>query len=205
MQLAGTDARLRHMTRLLLAVVVALGLSAIPIATVQACSCAMPGSPAETVATADLAFVGTVVDTAPAPAAADGFGGMVRYAFEVERASAPTDATVEVRAVGGDGGASCGIEFGLGERWFVAAHRDAGSLQTNLCSGNLVADGMSAAELERLADVLSVVPAPIDASPVEGEETEPSLLLPAAIAALATLALAGVLVVSFRGRPARPS
>ena len=199
MQPSGTGARLRHMTRLLLAAGLALGLSTVPIATVQACSCAMPGSPAETAAAADLAFIGTVVDTAPAPAEAEGVGGMVRYAFEVERASAATDAVVEVRAIGGDGGASCGIEFGLGERWFVAADGDAGTLQTNLCSGNLVADGMAEAELERLADALPVVPAPEDASPVEGEETDPSLLLPAAIAALA---IAGTLVVAFRG-PAR--
>jgi hypothetical protein len=45
MQPAGTGARLRHMTRLLLAAALALGVSTVPIATVGACSCAMPGTP----------------------------------------------------------------------------------------------------------------------------------------------------------------
>lgn len=205
MQPVAPDARLRHMTRLLLGGALAFGLSLVPIATVQACSCAMPGSPAETVAASDLAFVGTVVDVAPAPAGANGGGQLVRYAWEVERASAPTAAIVEVRALGGDGGAACGMTFGLGERWFVAAYRDGEALQTGLCSGNLSIEGMGAADLDAVTAALPVEPAPDpDSSPVEEAEADRLPLLPAAIGAAAALAIAAVLVVEFRDRPGRP-
>jgi hypothetical protein len=194
------------MTRFLMAAVIALGLSSVPLVSVMACSCAMPGTTEEIAAAADLAFVGTVIDAAPAPAAPDDFGSMVRYAFQVERASAPTEGVVEVRAVGGDGGASCGIEFGIGQRWFIAAYRDGATLQTDLCSGNLVVEGMAPAERELLAEVLAVEPATTSApTPVDGPEASLPPLLPAALGGVAAIAIIGVLVVAFGGSgPLRP-
>lgn len=159
-----------RMLRLLFATVAAVGLSSVPISVVLACSCMMPGTPAETVAGSDLAFVGTVVDIAPGPADPGGFGQMVSYAFRVERASADVDGdVVEVRALGGDGGASCGFEFGAGERWFVAAQRTEAGLETGLCSGNLLIEGLSDADSERVVDALPNRPArPASSTPDAG-------------------------------------
>jgi hypothetical protein len=195
------------MTRLLLALVVAIGLSAVPLAAVSACSCVMPGTTQEIVASADLAFVGTVVDSAPVPARPDETPWMVRYAFHVERASAATDEIVEVQAIRGDGGGTCGIEFGIGQRWFVAAHLDpAGVLESNSCNGDLVVDGMAPAEFQQLVELLpNEVASATDPSPAEGGEPDWPSLVPAAVAGLAAAAIAAVMFVAFRGGgPVRP-
>lgn len=183
------------MQRLLIACAMALGLTSVPLVAALACSCAMPAGPAETAAAAHLAFVGTVVDAAAAPKDPDGFGQVVRYAFKVERTSVPIDGdTVEVRALGGDGGASCGFTFGEGERWFVAAHRQEGALETNLCSGNVLVESMSDAELARLMSALPV--ASSEAPPAE----ESAFPIPGAVlvGAAAVAGLAAVTFLAFR-------
>ena len=183
------------MIRVVLAAVAAIGLGSVPVSVVLACSCMMPGTPEEVVAASDLAFLGTVVDTAPAPPDPNGFGSTVRYAFQVERVSAEVEGDiVEVRALGGDGGASCGFEFGEGERWFVAAHRAEGGLETTLCSGNMLIEGMPDAEVERLADALPIRPTAAPASPPDG------FLPPVAVlgAGAALLALVAVAFLAFR-------
>ena len=173
----------------------ALGISTVPLGTVHACSCAMPGGPAEVVASADVVFVGTVADTAAAPGET---GPMIRHAFAVERASAETESLIEVQSLDDPGGAACGITFGVGERWLVAAYRDGATLQTNLCSGNQRTDEMPPAELAAYEELLSSVPEPADPSPQEVPGGVSPALVATAVAAVAGLALAAVLVVVIR-------
>jgi len=158
------------MKRLMLVVALVLGLTAVPLATVQACSCALLGGPEEVAAQAardgSVAFIGTVVDAAPAPADPNGFGGVVGYAFAVEHASVPISAAaIEVRALDDGGGASCGFTFGRGESWFVSAYEQEGALHTGLCSGNTRMSEMTQDSIDRLREMLI---------PVEPTGTAPS-------------------------------
>jgi hypothetical protein len=152
----------------MLVVVLALGLTAVPLATVQACSCAMIGGPEEIAAQAardgSVAFIGTVVDAAPAPADPDGFGQVVGYAFEVEHASVPISASlIEVRALDDGGGASCGFTFGIGESWFVSAYEQDGALHTGLCGGNTRMTELAPDSVDRLREMLLPVTPTVDA------------------------------------------
>lgn len=193
--------RLGAMTRWLIGAALALGVSMVPIQAVQACSCAMPGGVADTIARADVAFLGTVVDAAPGPAAPDGFGQTIRYAFDVERASVSTEAVIEVQALDDPGGAACGFAFGIGERWFVAAHREGQALQTNLCSGNLAADGMPPDELAAASELLAAQP---ESVPDPADDGTPAPVLLLTVGAAAVIGLATIMIVAFR-RPDRVS
>ena len=183
-------------------VLLALASAAIPIGKVAACSCAAFGAPADVVAASDVTFIGTVIDTAPGGRAEIG-GSNIRYAFDVERASAPTEAVLVVEALEDPGGASCGLVFGIGERWLVSAYRQGNELETNLCSGNRLTHELPEAEAAAYAELLSEVP------PEPPEAAEPSagrdLSLPAAIlvAVLGALALGGVAFLAVRRREAR--
>ena len=186
----------------LVAVSLAFAVSAAPLATVHACSCMMM-QPAEAVAMADVAFIGTVTDSARG--GQDPAMGMplVRYGFDVDRASEQTGPTIEVAALNDGGGATCGFTFGANERWFVVASTDGGVLQSNLCSGNLMLDGMGDAELAALDELLPFEPTsaapdptPAPASPAAPTGGGPGLpiVATAIIAAGAAAALALVLL-----------
>ena len=164
------------LSRGLIAAALALATVAVPIATVHACSC-IEMQPAAAVEFADVAFVGTVADAEPGGQDPMMGAPLVRYAFEVERASEEIGPVIEVVALDDGGGASCGFTFGPGERWFVAAMSEGGSLQSNLCSGNLKLTGMSDAQI---ADLLELLPMePVGATP------QPTTAPPAAPAASA--------------------
>jgi hypothetical protein len=157
----------------MLVVALALGLTAVPLATVHACSCAMIGGPEEVAAQAardgGVAFIGTVVDAAPAPADPNGFGGVVGYAFEVRHASVPISASlIEVRALDDDGGASCGFTFGIGESWFVSAYEQEGALHTGLCNGNTRMTEMTQGSVDRLREMLLPAVPTVDAPAEDG-------------------------------------
>lgn len=191
--------------RLFAALSLAFALTAVPIASVQACSCGMLGGPADIIATSDLAFVGTVASADQKGNDPAGFGQMIRYAFLVERASAPIDGSVvHVDALGGDGGASCGFTFGMGERWLVDARlADDGSLMTGLCSGNAMIEQMGEAELAAVVELLPVTPDP-DADGPEGGTID--VPMPVIFGGLAVAGLVAVSLIAFRrGGPARPS
>jgi len=145
----------------LAAAALAVTMLAAPIATVSACSC-VGFSLADSVDSADIAFIGTVVDSAPAGQDALMGVPLVRYAFELERASEASGPIVEVAAHDDGGGASCGFSFGDGERWFVAAATQDGVLRTTLCSGNRPAGDLAADEMAALVELLPVEPAPAD-------------------------------------------
>jgi hypothetical protein len=195
----------RHaLIRLAMIVLLALASAAIPIGKVAACSCAGLGTPADVVAASDVTFIGTVIDTASGGPAEFG-GSNIRYAFDVERASAATEAVLVVEALDDPGGASCGLVFGIGERWLVSAHLQGSELETNLCSGNRLADELPEAEAAAYAELLSEVP-PEPAEPAE-PSAGPDLSLPAAIlvAVLGALVLGGVTFFAVRGPGRTPA
>jgi hypothetical protein len=196
MQPTTTHRRLgRGLLRLGIAGLITLAVSAAPSATVHACSCARLGGPMEmfrqAIASSDVAFIGTVVDIAPAPPDPQGIGP-VRYAFAVEAASAPVEETIEVRAFD-ESASSCGLTFGRDETWFVVAHAMDGALQTELCSGNTPIGTLAEAEREQLAALLNVEPMPsTDPTPLEAN------WLPVVGIVLALLAVGGVTLFAFR-------
>jgi hypothetical protein len=171
-----------------------------PVEQVAACSCAGFG-PEEAARAADAVFAGTVVADRPIgaepgrPFAAtvpfpDQFGQRM-YTFAVDGvAKGEVASAVDVLA-GGDG-ASCGMSFGMDERWLVFTTFDGATHTTGLCSGNM--------PLEAGADS----PLPLTAPEAIPEPASASVEVPLpAIALLAIVAL--VLAVSWvafaRDRP----
>jgi hypothetical protein len=134
--------------RYLVALVAAFALVALPIEHVAACSCAQT-TVEDAAAMADAVFAGTVVDerkvgrddgplravaaTAPMP----GPVGQVIYTFKVDGV-AKGDLGPQLELLGGGDGGSCGMSFGLGERWLVFASWDGAVHTTSLCAGNLM-------------------------------------------------------------------
>ena len=110
--------------------------AAAPIARVYACSC-MALLPGQALARADVAFVGVVrqvTDSMEGPIYSS--GDPVSYTFAVEEVlKGSVGAAVVVTSA--RGGASCGMAFGLAERWRVYAYaRESGGPGTGICSGN---------------------------------------------------------------------
>ncbi|MDQ3688432.1 MAG: hypothetical protein M3406_00055 [Chloroflexota bacterium] len=159
------------------AAALAVATLAVPLTSVHACSC-VGFTAADAVEAADLAFVGTVADSTPAGKDPMMGGPLVRYAFEVERASQAVGPFVEVAAHDDGGGASCGFTFGIGERWFVAATMEGGSLRSHLCSGNLRMEDVGDAGMAELVDLLPMEPV----AATSGPQTQVSAVAPTATA-----------------------
>jgi hypothetical protein len=190
--------RRRHLRGLTAAVALAVAMLAAHVTTVSACSC-VGASLADSVRFADIAFIGTVVDSELAGRDALTGGPLVRYAFEIERASEETGPIVEVAAHEDPGGASCGVSFAAGERWFVTAAREEGILRTSLCSGNRVAGGFAAHELAALVELLPVEALPaqpeaVDQPPIEQASGDADFRIPAPL--LMAVAGAGIVVAA---------
>jgi hypothetical protein len=147
MQPKGTPARLNGHMKLVIAALFAIGIASVPLEQVAACSC-IQSTPEQAAEFADAVFAGTVVNAQPIGADTGPVGAMAAtvpgpaalgqtiYTFEVDGvAKGPVGATVDVLA-GGDG-ASCGMSFGLNERWLVFTTWDGAMHSTGLCSGNL--------------------------------------------------------------------
>lgn len=188
--------------RYLLALAAAFALAALPVEQVAACSCAQT-SVEDAAANAQAVFSGTVVDeravgrtdgplraiaaTAPMP----GLPGAVIYTFKVDGV-AKGEVGAQVELLGGGDGGSCGMSFGVGERWLVFASWDGAMHTTDLCAGNL-----------RLA-VDEAPPLPMSAPTADGATPDAPIEIP--WTALGVLgAVATVLVASwFAFRPERP-
>ena len=184
--------RARIAARAVIAVILAATAATVPVYRASACSCIPFGAPEEVLATQDLTFIGSVVDAAEGGVGP--FGGRTTlYAFDVERASASTDAIVVVKA---DMSSTCGVSFGMGERWLVSAYRSGVDLETGLCSGNQLADDMEPAELATYVELLDSVPP--DVTEAIADEVMPDLSLAVVVAVLALLGLVGVVVVAIR-------
>ena len=182
--------------RFLLSVLLAVASLLAPTASVLACSCMGGMSLAATLGGNDVVLLGTVVDAVEAPGG--DMGQQMAYAVEVERSSQPVAATVEVRATFGDGGASCGFEFGVGERWFIGAFEQDGVLQTNLCSGNALADELPDADVD---EIVALLPSEPEVEPTVPAAATPELPWgPIGLGAGALVILA-ITVLAFRAGP----
>ncbi len=117
--------------RLLAAIAILIGISAVPIAQVAACSC-MPMTPGEAAAAAEVVFTGLPVSEEPGNANPQA----VLYTFQVDGV-AKGDVGTTVSLVAGGDSAVCGVTFALNERWLVFATTQDGALTTSLCAGNL--------------------------------------------------------------------
>ena len=175
--------------KLLLALAMAIGLAGLPVRQAHACSCAsFPIE--EAAAMADAVFAGTVVNQEPVgldPVGAlaatkpmPGVMGQVIYTFEVDGVAKGEVATQAQVLSGGDG-ASCGMSFGMNERWLVFTTWDGAIHTTGLCSGNMP---LGADEDP---------PLPLS-SPIAGEIEQPVEIPWTAVAVL--LAIAVVVAVS---------
>ncbi len=172
--------------RLLVAGVLAAALSIVHVASAMACMCELTDV-AGAVRGADVAFVGTVVDQVPDPAAVT-----VLHAIRVERSTMqPAD---EVVMVDGMNNTSCGVFFGVGERWFVAATLGEAGLETQPCSGSAPLSALPGPDRLVLDDLLGVE---IEAAADDGSAGIPT---PIVAALLVAAAVASVSIVAFRGR-----
>ena len=187
----------RMWLRAALGLLLALCLLAAPVSIVHACSCAFLGGPVDmarqAIADAEVAFIGTVVGSQPAPPDPDGFGPVVRYAFAVERATVQVDDLLEVRALDDGGGASCGFTFGTDETWFVTTYQQDGVLQTGLCNGNMELETLADADRERITAMLTAQPVSNPDSDIGGAGWVPVVGI-----AVAALAVGGTMVFAFR-------
>ena len=182
--------------RLVAGLVLVLASLLAPTASVLACSCAALGSVAATLGQSDVVLLGTVVDAVEAPAG--DMGQQMAYAVEVERASQPVAATVEVRATHGDGGAACGFEFGLDQRWFIGAYEQDGVLHTSLCSGNALAGDLPQADVD---EIVAMLPSEPEAAPVTPAAVTPEVPWGPIGIGIGALAVLAITVVAFRGGP----
>lgn len=171
--------------RSLAALALVIGVSAIPIAQVAACSC-MPMAPAEAAAMADAAFTGTVVQEQPmagdAPLGPESMG-QILYTFQVD-GIAKGDVGAQTAVLAGGDSAGCGMSFAMNERWLIFAYRDGDRLGTGLCSANvpLAAD-----------EDPPVAVTPVTATPADSGGGVPLGVILPAVAVLALLGIAAFL------------
>ena len=183
--------QVRPVAHFLIVAAFALVLSSLPVARVAACSCAMGQTDAQ-IRTARLAFVGTVVDQRETGGANPVGNAMVEYAFEVDRASGPTNALTVVSA--GQGEASCGMTFATGEEWLIIVPPATDMGDTHLCAGNLRLADIGADERADIEALLPVIPAPAG----EAAWRPPGWAGPALLAGTTILLLAFAGLAAFR-------
>jgi Tissue inhibitor of metalloproteinase. len=128
----------RVVSVVLLAVLVLTGLMAFPEREASACSCAASG-PKEKLESYAAVFVGEVVDKGGTKRSQ--FGKLRKYTFEVKEAWKGVEKSpFSIYAYDG-GEESCGYQFQVGQSYLVYSYQDKdGTLQTNLCSGNVLID-----------------------------------------------------------------
>ena len=179
--------------RSLLAMITAVLLTAVPIASASACSCAMTELD-QAVAEATVAFVGYPVSVEAAPR--NEIGETVLTTWAVERSRDPIGSTTIAIRSWVDSGANCGISFAADERWLVLAYDSDGVLETNGCNQNRRLDGSDPEGEAAIASMLTVVP---ESRP----EEQDAVAIPAPVVALgaAALLVVAVSLLAFRRRP----
>lgn len=177
--------------RALAALTFAIAVTAVPIATVSACSCAMSELP-EAIRTADVAIVGTSV--AVASAGKGEMGDRIVTTWDVERSRDPIDAGRIAIESWGDSGANCGMTFATDERWLVLAYAgEGGVLETNSCMLNRRLDG-SDPEAE------AVITEAVTRTPTGEPDEEAGIAVPLPILVMggAVVLIGGISVLAFR-------
>lgn len=192
----------RFTLRALIATAVVAMLSAVPVSTALACSCAMATIP-QSAEFADVVFTGTTTAVElPAPGGvAPGIAPM-HYAFAVDQVFKGEVPAGELVATTAMDGASCGTSFGMEERWLVFANVQDGELWTGLCSGNILL-----IDPETEAAALAELGPPIGTPPSTPAETQAPFEVPVAlVVGLAVAAVVvGVSAWAFLHEPGRPT
>jgi hypothetical protein len=182
--------------KILLASAMAIGLASLPVQQALACSCA-EGTIEQAAAAAHAVFAGTVIDQKPVGLDTGPVGavaatgpmpiqmGSIVYTFAVDGV-AKGDVASHAQVVSGGEGNTCGMAFGINERWLVFTTWDGSIHSTGLCSGNMP---LGADEDPPLAM----------SAPIAGEVEQPMEIPWTALAVLtAVLVLAGVSAFAFR-------
>ena len=186
---------MRTTLRALAALTFAVSVTAVPLATVSACSCAMSELP-EAIRTADLAVVATSVSVQSRGAGE--MGERLVTTWNVERSRDPIDARQIDIESWGDSGANCGMSFATDERWLVLAYTgEEGALETNSCMQNRRLDG-SDPEAEALISE-AVTETPTGAAAAEAGIDIP---LPLLVMGGAIVLIAAISALAFRRSPA---
>jgi hypothetical protein len=146
-----------RVVRALAALSLAMGMSAVPLTTVRACSCA-GGELSDAVMAADVAIVAT--SQGSRPSGSDWMGEHVVTTWVVERSRDPIESSRVDIGSHADSGANCGVSFAAGERWLVLADSAPGALVTSGCALNRRLDGGDAEADAVIAELLTEVPDP---------------------------------------------
>jgi len=126
----GLEASMRH----LIVFFSVFGLFAIFGPSVNACTCASPGTPCEGYGRAAAVFVGTVTGRKETKSSKDEISlTPIAYKFAVEHSYLGVEGT-EVEVFTGSGGGDCGYRFAAGKRYLVYAYRSENKLATSICS-----------------------------------------------------------------------
>ncbi len=182
----------RRTRRLVAPLAVLLGAMIALIApqTCAACSCIVMTF-SEAADQAEVIFVGTV--TGREDGKETEFGPGIDYTFavsEVYKGSAPAEAVVRTA----DNSAACGFNFDEGETYLVMASSSAAGLETNLCTGTVLAADVADEDLESLGPPSGPTAAsPSSADPAAGASGPGRVWVIAGGATLGAL-LAGLLV-----------
>lgn len=181
------------MIRWISAVALVVGLSAMPVARVAACSCATTEL-RDAIRQADAAFVGTLEGTEQTMPIGPAPFEEASYTWAVERSRDPIDTASISIIAWPDDGAMCGVAFATDERWLVLAHLDeSGRLATNGCMANRRMDG---ADPQTEAAVEALLKETVVAGPPEATRLE--VPTPILVVVAGAIALALVSVVAFR-------
>lgn len=140
---------MRQLPMLLLAALLAGGLSVASVGRVLACTCLLM-APHEALAAADVVVEGVVVGVTPPERAS------VTYSFSVEQVL-KGDASSVLEIVTFQDSAACGLNMGVGQRWRLNLESWDGQLHTSLCSGS-----------ERLTEVVPLPSPPAGGTPDPG-------------------------------------
>lgn len=184
--------RMLRLVRALAALSLALGLSAVPLATVTACSCAMSELP-DAILAADVAIVGTVEGSVDL--GRNDMGERVQTTWRVERSRDAIGTPLRLESWG-DSGANCGISFAAGERWLVLAYRGDSALETNSCMQNRRLDGSDPEGEAVIAELVTETPS-------TDQETTSAVPAPIIAMALAVLLVGAASVIAFRRAESR--
>jgi hypothetical protein len=125
----------------IVAVLIGVALGLAPTNVVLACSCATLAGD-DQLSKADLAFVGVVTDVQPSARPAVVGITLVDFRFNIETVQKGSVSDRALTIQSSADGASCGVDFQVGERWQVYARVNpiVATLTTGLCSGNQLLD-----------------------------------------------------------------
>ena len=184
-----------RLVRTLAALSFSVAVTAVPLATVRACSCAMSELPGA-IREADLAVV--AVSVAGESRGKGEMGERMATTWDVERSRDPLDARTISIETWGDSGANCGMSFATDERWLVLAYAgEGGVLETNSCMQNRRLDGSDPEAEALITEALPETPtgAPVDEAGID-------IPIPILVMTGVVVLVGAISAIAFRRSPA---